>query len=183
MTKWYPTTYTANYNDKHARHLLPDFPPGSYVCAKPLPNSQLKAWVLGQITGSAGPRSHYIITSTEQIRRNHVQMQLAPPLNNVEQLPETNTNLPDKLRSFFPNPTSSFVSLAAPAATPNDVSPSLVSSAAPIAAPNDVSPSSGPLPKSAPDTLIPPCLHNLPISNVPSQLPSQPAPQVVTRSG
>ena len=181
--------------DKHTRHLLPDFPPGSYVYAKPPPNSRSKAWVPGQITGSAGPGSYYIKTSTGQIRRNRVQVQLASPLNNAEPLPETNTtfNRPDKLRSFSPNPSSSFASSAAPTATPNDVSPSLVSSAAPTAAPNDVSPSpllptvpsstSGPLPKSAPDTPIPPCLHNPPISNADSQSPSQPAPQVVTRSG
>ena len=37
--------------------------------------------------------------------------------------------------------------------------------------------------KSAPDASIPPCSHNLPISNAPPQSPSQPAPQIVTRSG
>ena len=71
--------------DKHARHLLPNFPPGSY---KPSPNSRSKAWVPGQIISSAGPRSYYIKTDTGQIRRNRVQVQLAPLLNNVEPLPE-----------------------------------------------------------------------------------------------
>ena len=177
--------------DKHARHLLPDFPPGSYVFAKPPPNSRSKAWVPGQITGSAGPRSYFIKTSTGQIRRNRVQVQLAPPLNNAEPLP--GTNLPDKLRSYPLNPASSSASSAAPTATPNGVSPSLASSGAPTAAPNDVSPSSLPStvssstsctwPEAAPDAPIPPCLHNPPISNAPPQSPSQPAPQIITRSG
>lgn len=74
--------------DKHARHLLPNFPPGSYVFAKPSRNSRSKAWVPGQIISSAGPRSYYIKTDTGQIRRNRIQVQLAPPLNNVEPLPE-----------------------------------------------------------------------------------------------
>ena len=62
------------------------------------PDSWSKAWVPGQILGSAGPQSYYMKTSTRQIR----QLQLAPPLNNVEPLPETNTNsnLPDKLGSY-----------------------------------------------------------------------------------
>ena len=110
--------------DKHGRHLLPNFPPGSYVFAKPSPNSRSKAWVPGQIIGSAGPRSYYIKTGTRQIRRNHVEVQLAPPLNNVEPLPETDTNsspppnLPDKLQSYSSNPTSSS---ATPTAALDDV--------------------------------------------------------------
>ena len=57
--------------------------------SKPPPNSRPNAWVPGQIIGSPGPRSYFIKTSTGHIRRNHVQMQLAPPLNNLNPLPET----------------------------------------------------------------------------------------------
>ena len=41
--------------DKHARPLLPNFAPGSYVFVKPSPNSQSKASVPRQIIGCAGP--------------------------------------------------------------------------------------------------------------------------------
>jgi len=112
--------------EKHARHLLPNFPPSSYVFAKPSPNSRSKAWVPGQIIGSAGPRSYYIKTGTRQIRRNRVQVQLVPPLNNIKQLLETdtNSNLPEKLRSYSPNPPSSFASSATPRTAPDVVNTS-----------------------------------------------------------
>ena len=163
--------------DKHARHLLPNFPPGSYVFAKPSPNLQSTAWVPGQIIGSAGPRSYYIKTGTRQIRRNRVQVQLVPPLNNVKPLLETdtNSNLPDKLRSYSPNPTSSFASSATPTMAPDVVNTSPL--------PSTVSSSTSNQLQSAPDTPTPPCLHNPPMSNVPLQSPSQPAPQIVTHSG
>lgn len=76
-------------HDKHTRHLLAYYPPDSYVQASP--NSRPNAWVPGQIIGSLGPRSfNFIKTSTRHIGRNHVQVQLAPPLNNLNPLPETN---------------------------------------------------------------------------------------------
>lgn len=169
--------------DKHARHLLPNFPPSSYVFAKPSPNSRSKAWVPGKIIGSAGHRSYYFKTGTRQIRRNHVEVQLAPPLNNVEPLPETDTNsspppnLPDKLQSYSPNPTSSFASSATPTAAPDDVDPSPL--------PSTVSSSTLNQPQSAPDTPTPPCLHKPPMSNAPPQSPSSsnryPSGQVVRK--
>ena len=64
--------------DKHAGPPLPKLPPGSYVYAKPPPTSSAKAWIPGEIVGPAGPRSYLIQTGTSQIRRNRVQLQLAP---------------------------------------------------------------------------------------------------------
>ena len=174
--------------DKHARHILPDFPPGSYVYAKPPPNARSKAWVPGQITGSAGPRSYFIKTGTGQIRRNRVQVQLAPPFNTVEPQPETtnNSNLPDKLRSCSLNPTLSFTSSATPTTTSSDASSSSASPEAPTTAPSDVNPSTSTasaLPSPVPGQPTPPCLHSTPTPHALPQSPSQPAPQIITRSG
>ena len=88
-----------NAYDKHASTPLPDLPPGSYVYAKPPPNSSSKAWIQGKVVGPAGPRSYLIDTGNRQIRRTRVQVQLAlprymstsPPCNRAEPA------LPDKL--------------------------------------------------------------------------------------
>ncbi|XP_031569046.1 uncharacterized protein K02A2.6-like [Actinia tenebrosa] len=64
--------------DKHAGSPLPDLPPGSFVYAKPPPSSTAKAWIPGQVVGNAGPRSYLINTGSRQIRRNRVQVTLAP---------------------------------------------------------------------------------------------------------
>ncbi|KAK3749288.1 hypothetical protein QZH41_007554 [Actinostola sp. cb2023] len=48
--------------DKRAGPPLPNLPPGSYVYAKPPPTSTAKAWIPGQVVGSAGPRSYKIKT-------------------------------------------------------------------------------------------------------------------------
>ena len=174
--------------DKHARHILPDFPPGSYVYAKPPPTSRSKAWVPGQITGFAGPRSYFIKTGTGQIRRNRVQVQLAPPFNNVEPPSETrnHANLPDKLRSCSLNPTSSPTSSATPTTTSSDASPLFASSDTPTTVQSDVNPSPSSAaapPRAAPEQPIPPCLNNTPIPQALPQSLSQPAPQIITRSG
>ncbi|KAK2555812.1 hypothetical protein P5673_022425 [Acropora cervicornis] len=82
MTKWYPTTHTVNYNKSKLMINMQDiFFPTSHLVAMSLLS-------LHPVHGSAGPRSYYIKTDTGQIRRNRVQVQLAPPLNNVEPLPE-----------------------------------------------------------------------------------------------
>ena len=67
--------------DKRAGPPLPEIPPGTYVYAKPRPTSTAKAWIPGVITGSAGPRSYTIQTGKSRIRRNRVQIRLAPDCN------------------------------------------------------------------------------------------------------
>ena len=65
--------------DKRAGPPLTDIPPKTMVFAKPPPTSTAKAWIPGEIIGSAGPRSYMIRTGSSTIRRNRAQVQEAPP--------------------------------------------------------------------------------------------------------
>ena len=66
-------------HDKRAGPPLADIPPKTMVFAKPPPISTAKAWILGEIIGSAGPRSYMIRTGSTTIRRNRAQAEAAPP--------------------------------------------------------------------------------------------------------
>lgn len=112
--------------DKHAGQPLPDFPPGSYVYAKPPPNSPSKECISGHIIGFAGPRSYFIKTGSRQIRRNRVQVQLAPPSSTIASPHQTNTTplLPEKLRPNPLIPRPLYVPSVVFTAAPNDASPS-----------------------------------------------------------
>ena len=89
--------------DKRASETLPALPPGNYVYAKPLPSSSTKAWIPGQVVGSAGPRSYLIDAGKSHIRQNRVQVQLAPRPHSSGSLSlsQAEPTLPDNLR---PNP-------------------------------------------------------------------------------
>ena len=118
--------------DKHANGPLPDLPPGSYVYAKLPPTSSSKVWIQGKVIASAGPRSYLIDTGASRIRRNRVQVQLAPlqhtrdppyhdwavPLLPDKLLPNSLTVMPPSSQaSQGRSPRSSFTPSVVPAAT------------------------------------------------------------------
>ena len=160
---------------------LPDIPPGNYVYAKPPPTSLAKAWMPGQVVGPAGPRSYLIDTGSRQIKRNSIQVQLAPsPHHSIDSSSgsQPEPTLPDKL---LPNsltamtPTSQRPPRTATtfSATPPSVPVNPVSSTVDE---NLLTPSPSP-PRSVTQ---PPTLPQVsPISS----LPSLPRPQTVTQSG
>ena len=168
--------------DKHTGQPLPDFPPGSYVYAKPPPNS--KEWISGQIIGSAGPRSYFIKTGSRQIRRNRVQVQLAPPPSTIASPHQTNTTplFPDKLRPNPLNQRPSYAPSAVFTASPNDASLSPMPSNAPPSTPTVLPESSSEVP-SSPCPVTPPPAYPSRIPCASPVSPSPPAPQTVTRSG
>ena len=161
--------------DKQAGPPLPELPSGSYVYAKPPPNSSAKAWIPGEIVGPAGPRSYFIWTGVSQIRRNRVQVQLAPP-RNTDPIPsqlKAASNLPDKLR---PKPG------VAPAPAPY-ISPRPAADASPRStAPNAEPESPIPVLPSSPPFSQPPAFSSQASPLIP-MLSSSPASQTVTRSG
>ena len=160
--------------DKRAGPPLPALPPGSYVYAKPPPTSTAKAWIPGQILGSAGPRSYTIKTDTRVIRRNRAQVQPAPPAS-VSVSPtslKTAPKLPDKL---LPNQlTARPPSLHG---TPSSTTDSSVDPEPPTSTSH--SPPTAPLTPSTSE--VTPFVHPSPPPPVSS--PAAPAPQLVTRSG
>ena len=170
--------------DKHAGPLLPDFPPGSYVYAKPRPNSPSKAWISGQIIGPAGPRSYFIRTGSRQMRRNRIQVQLAPPSSTTASQHQTNTTplLPDKLRPSPLNPRPSYVPSTVFTASPNDARPSPMPSNATPSTPTVPPEPSSEVPSPL-GSVTPPPASPSPIPRVSPVSPSPPAPQTVTRSG
>ena len=89
-----------NAYDRHASAPLPDIPPGSYVSTKPPPTSSAKAWIPGQVVGPAGPRSYLVDTGGRQIKRNRIQVQVAPSPHHSMDSPsgsQLEPTLPDKL--------------------------------------------------------------------------------------
>lgn len=115
-------------HDKRAGPPLPNLLLGSYVYAKPPPTSSAKAWIPGEIVGPAGPRSYLIQTGTSQIRRNRVQLQLAPSQRSpTPPQPKPLTPLPNRLGSnssgtgipqlgLQPTPTTDSAAMSAPTA-------------------------------------------------------------------
>ena len=170
-----------NAYDKHASAPLPDIPPGSYVYAKPPPTSLAKAWIPGQVVGPAGPRSYLIDTGGRQIKRNRIQVQLAPSPHHSMDSPsgsQPEPTLPDKL---LPNSLT--------AMTPTSQRPPRTAttfSATPSSVPdNPVSSTVDETPLTASPS--PPCSVTQPptlrqVSPI-SSSPSLPRPQTVTRSG
>ena len=167
--------------DKRASETLPALPPGSYVYAKPPPSSSTKAWIPGQVVGPAGPRSNLIDTGKSHIRRNRVQVQLAPSPHSSDSLSlsQAEPTLPDNLR---PNP------LTAKAPSPqtpqrSTASTSSTSSSVPAI---PVSPTAdGTLASmfpSSPSSVTPPPTTPPPTPSVISS-PTLSKPQTVTRSG
>ncbi|KAL9987569.1 hypothetical protein ACROYT_G001902 [Oculina patagonica] len=136
------------------------------------------------IIGSAGPRSYFIKTGSRQIRRNRVQVQLAPPSSTIASPHQTNTTplLPDKLRPNPLNQRPSYVPSAVFTASPNDASLSSMPSNAPPSTPAVLPESSSEVP-SSPCPVTPPPASPSPIPCASPVSPSPPAPQTVTRSG
>lgn len=170
--------------DQHAGPPLPKLPPGSYVYAKPPPTSSAKAWIPGEIVGPAGPRSYLIQTGTSQIRRNRVQLQLAPspssfkPFQSPPNKPQSHTSDSGTPHlSLGPSP------IADPAPVPTPTTPALTASSPT----NSESPLA--LETSSPMCPSPPCTTDRPpaLSNpVPHSSPTAtntPTGQTVTRSG
>ncbi|XP_015777860.1 PREDICTED: mucin-2-like [Acropora digitifera] len=170
--------------DKHAGPPLPKLPPGSYVYAKPPPTSSAKAWIPGEIVGPAGPRSYLIQTGTSLIRRNWVQLQLAPSPSSFKPL-QPPTNKPQSYTSDSGTPQLSLGSspIADPAPVPTPTTP------APTASSPTNSESPLALETSSPMCPSPPCTTGRPpaLSNpVPHSSPTAtntPTGQTVTRSG
>ncbi|KAK2561949.1 hypothetical protein P5673_015370, partial [Acropora cervicornis] len=170
--------------DKHAGPPLPKLPPGSYVYAKPPPTSSAKAWIPGEIVGPAGPRSYLIQTGTSLIRRNRVQLQLAPSPSSFKPL-QPPTNKPQSYTSDSGTPQLSLgsSSIADPAPVPTPTTP------APTASSPTNSESPLALETSSPMCPSPPCTTGRPpaLSNpVPHSSPTAtntPTGQTVTRSG
>ena len=169
-----------NAYDKYASTPLPNLPPGSYVYAKPPPNSLSKAWIQGKVVGPAGPCSYLIDTGNRQIRRNRVQVQLAPPRYTSTSPPcnRAEPALPDKL---LPN---SLTATTSPSQTlPRPTAGSLSTpSSEPVApvppTPDETTPTafSTPLGSNTPPL---PLLQESPVIS----FPSLSKPQTVTRSG
>ena len=174
--------------DKHACAPLPDLPSGSYVYAKPPPASSTKAWIQGKVIGAAGPRSYLIDTGASQIRRNRVQVQLAPSPN-TQDTPSHNWTaplLPDKL---VPNPLTArppsshasqgtFTSLS-PSQASSPSTPTLAPTIGPATTSADVSHPTVSLTASS-------SVSSLPTAQQPPSIPSSPRlpePQTITRSG
>ncbi|XP_044181741.1 uncharacterized protein K02A2.6-like [Acropora millepora] len=122
--------------DKHAGPPLPKLPPGSYVYAKPPPISSAKAWNPGEIVGPAGPRSYLIQTGTSLIRRNRVQLQLAPSPSSFKPL-QPPMNKPQSYTSDSGTPQlrlgSSPIADPAPVPTPTPTASSPTNSESPRA--------------------------------------------------
>ena len=167
--------------DKRASAPLPDLPPGSYAYAKPPPTSSTKAWIQGKVVGRAGPRSYLIDTGNRQIKRNHIQVQLAPSPHHTRNYPSDRRPepyLPDKL---VPNSLT--------AKTPTPQLPAWTTTTAPLS------------PSSAPDDPVSSMADEIPVTELPSlpssvtpplaspqipsvsSSPSLPKPQTVARSG
>ena len=175
-----------NAYDKHASTPLPDLPLGCYVYARPPPTTSAKSWIRGKVVGPAGPRSYLIDTGRSQIRRNRVQIQLAPPQLTGDSPPQNRSasTLPDKL---LPN---SLSATAPPSLTPkssaslsltpprSSESSSSMLSPAPVAS---LSPSADDTPPAVSLSPPSPCTPS-PTSPV-SSSPSFPKPPTVTRSG
>ena len=170
--------------DKHAGPPLPKLPPGSYVYAKPPPTSSAKAWIPGEIVGPAGPRSYLIQTGTSQIRRNRVQLQLAPPQSSLKPFqPPTNKQQAYTSGSGIPQLSLEPSTRADPAPVPTPTipaptAPSPTNSGSPLA--SEASSPMSPLPPCTtdrPPTLSSPVPHPSPAAT------NSPAGQTVTRSG
>lgn len=166
----------------------PDLPPGSYVYAKPPPASSTKAWIQGKVIGAAGPRSYLIDTGASQIRRNRVQVQLAP-LPHTQDTPSHNWTaplLPDKLvsNSLTARPPSShasqgtFASLS-PSQASSLSTPTLAPTMGPATTSADESHPKVSLPTSSSVSSLPTAQQSPSITSS----PSLPESQTVTRSG
>ena len=170
--------------DKHAGPPLPKLPPGSYVYAKPPPTSSAKAWIPGEIVGPAGPRSYLIQTGASQIRRNRVQLQLAPSPSSFKPF-QPPSNKPQSYTSDSGTPQLSLGSspIADPAPVPTPTTP------APTASSPTNSGSPPALETLSPMCPSPPCTTDRPpaLSNpAPHSSPTAtntPTGQTVTRSG
>ena len=167
-----------NAYDRHASTPLPDLPPGSYVYAKPPPNSSSKAWI--QVVGPAGPRSYLIDTGNRQIRRNRVQVQPAPPRYTGTSPPcdRAEPALPDKL---LPNSLTATISPSQTLPRPTAGSLSTPSSepVAPVPpTPDETTPTAFSTPPSSDTPPLTPPQESSVISS-----PSLSKPQTVTHSG
>ena len=175
-----------NFYDKHASAPLPDLPPGCYVYARPPPTSSAKSWIRGKVVGPAGPPSYLIDTGISQIRRNCVQIQLAPPQLTGDSPPQDRPapTLPDKLLPNSLSPTAppyltpkSSASLSPTPPRSSESSSSMISPA-PV---TSLSPSADEtLPAESPSPHSP---FTSSQTTPDSSSPSLPKPPTITRSG
>ena len=170
--------------DKHAGPPLPKLPPGSYVYAKPPPTSSAKAWIPGEIVGPAGPRSYLIQTGTSQVRRNRVQLQLAPSPSSFKPFqPPTNKSQSYTSDSGTPQFSLGSSPIADPAPVPTPTTPAPTASSPTNSGSPLALETSSPMCPSPPCTTDrPPALSN-PVPHSSLAATNTPTGQTVTRSG
>ena len=175
-----------NSYDKHASVPNPNLPPGCYVYARSPPTSSAQSWIRGKVVGPAGPRLYLIDTGISQIRRNCVQIQLAPPQLTGDSSPQDQPapTLPDKLLPNSLSPTAPPYLTPKSSASLSITPPRSSEGSSSVLSPASVTSLSPPADETLPaESPCPPSPFTTSQTTPDSSSPSLPKPPNVTHSG